>query len=321
MGGGMPDIKELKSRTTTRATQSMDEIMNRHGLHELMNPHGIVARECLASDTNPHPLPILFALDTTGSMGVLPRRLVKNDLIHVLERLTLMGAAKHFQPQICFSGIADTQDTAPCQIGQFEADNRMDDWLTKIYLDGGSGSAAMHEAYYLTLYALARKTKCDIWQQGGKGIALIAGDEKCPRVVPRQVIAQVFGDKLDRDLKVQDLIAEVREKWHLYFLYVATEAYGRENVEPIWRSWQELLGDHAIRLDTQATAVPEIVASLVGISVGAFEAVDVPKDLRELGCDAAVITAVARALNVPDGLPSDEPERASKRQRRGPAPA
>jgi hypothetical protein len=169
MGSGLIDFTELRDLSVQREKKDVHEILAQRGMHEQMNPHSLTVRECVASDDHRNPLPILLALDTTGSMKRVPERLIKKDLLHLLTSLESTAATNGQTPQICFCGVADTRDSTPFQMGQFEADNRMDSWLQKINLGGGSGSEDMHEAYGLVLYALARKTKCDIWQRGKKG--------------------------------------------------------------------------------------------------------------------------------------------------------
>jgi len=319
MGWGQANISELKDRAVARADKSVRHILTSEGLHEQMNPRNMKVRECIACDDHPNPLPIALVLDTTGSMERVPERLLKHDLPNLLTCLERTGATKGYMPQVCFCGVADTGDFAPFQFGQFEADNRMDDWLQKISLGGGGGSERMHEAYHLPLYALARKTKCDIWKTGGKGYAMIAGDELCPDVLSRHAIEGVFGDRVPHDIKTKDLIAEVQEKFNLYFLCVATGFYGPQTIDVIFAGWKHLLGNRAIKLDRNATALPEIMTALIGINEGVFTAEEVPVDLRELGCDAAIVNATAAALGVNPGQSRGDTPDGNKR-RRGPKP-
>ena len=61
-------------------------------------------------------------------------------------------------PQIMFGAIGDaTCDRAPLQVGQFESDNRMDDDLGRILLEGGGGGQKT-ESYELAMYFMARHT-------------------------------------------------------------------------------------------------------------------------------------------------------------------
>ena len=57
-----------------------------------------------------------------------------------------------------FGAIGDaTCDRVPLQVGQFESDNRMDDDLGRIVLEGGGGGQQT-ESYELAMYFMARHT-------------------------------------------------------------------------------------------------------------------------------------------------------------------
>ena len=100
-------------------------------------------------------------------------------------------------PQIIFGAIGDaTCDRAPLQVGQFESDNRMDDDLSRILLEGGGGGQKT-ESYELALYFMARHTVADCYERRGRrGYLFIIGDEMAyPRVKAAEV-AEVIGDGL-----------------------------------------------------------------------------------------------------------------------------
>jgi hypothetical protein len=77
-----------------------------------------------------------------------------------------------------FGAIGDaTCDRAPLQVGQFESDNRMDDDLSRILLEGGGGGQKT-ESYELAMYFMARHTAADCYEKRGKrGYLFIIGDE------------------------------------------------------------------------------------------------------------------------------------------------
>ncbi len=92
-------------------------------------------------------------------------------------------------PQILFGAIGDaTCDRAPLQIGQFESDNRMDDDLGRMLLEGGGGGQKM-ESYELALYFMARHTQHRLLQKRGKrGYLFIIGDEMAYQKVKRSEV-------------------------------------------------------------------------------------------------------------------------------------
>lgn len=316
MGRGMPNIDELRDIGAARATAPA-AVFTSTTIHEQMVARGIVTRECLASDTSQNPLPIMYFLDTSGSMGHVPQQLATHDLPRTLIRFTEMGSVGSLDPQICFCGVADYSDRAPIQIGQFERDNRMDDWLTRMHLGGGAGSEHMHEAYPLALYAAAHKTTCDIWKNGKKGYVFITGDEMCPKTLSKYHVRQIFGDDVPQDISTEQLIEALNDRWNLFFLYVATNSYRENTVETIWKHWQKRLGKNAIRLDANATALPEITSALIGITEGHYKASEVPKNLVSIGCTADIVRAAALALNVPD---TDSKQAAPSPRKRGARP-
>lgn len=125
-------------RNTWRAAPSLDA-------------YGARVRE--ARDSEEHPASTLIAVlfDVTGSMGSVPVTLQKRlpDLLGLLAR---GGYAQ--DPQILVGAIGDDQyDTVPLQVGQFESDNRIDDQLHDIFLEGGGGGDQC-EGYALAAHFL-----------------------------------------------------------------------------------------------------------------------------------------------------------------------
>lgn len=303
--GEKPNTAELKERAEARKHLTQQQITQEAAAPDLMNPHGIKARECLACDTHPNPIPTMFVMDTSGSMKRIPYDLVKGGLPHLLERQSQMGSIGNGSSQICMCGNADLTDKHPFQFGQFEGDNRIDDWLTRIQIGGGGGSEIMHEAYTLGLYAASRKTKCACWKRRRKGHLFITGDELCNPILTVADVARIFGDTIKQDLSLEALLRETRKKWFVSFLYVHTGSYREQGETTIWPFWQNLLGNDAYRLDAKATGLPELVNAIIGINEGQFTAEQVPQDLLELGCEAEICKAVAASLRLPEPTPGD----------------
>jgi hypothetical protein len=119
-------------------------------VHPDLDPRDIM-RESRDSDEHPESLAIAVLFDVTGSLRHVPRAL-QEKLPQLLGLLLRQGYVEH--PQILFGAIGDaTCDRAPLQIGQFESDNRMDDDLGRILLEGGGGQ--MTESYELAMYFMA----------------------------------------------------------------------------------------------------------------------------------------------------------------------
>ncbi len=147
---------------------------------------GYRCRESRDSAEHPQSLAIAVLFDVTGSMRDVPRTL-QAKLPQLLGLLLRKGYVT--DPQIMFGAIGDaTCDRAPLQIGQFESDNRMDDDLGRILLEGGGGGQKT-ESYELALYFMARHTVTDCFaKRGRRGYLFIIGDEMAyPRVKPGEV--------------------------------------------------------------------------------------------------------------------------------------
>ena len=106
--------------------------------HPSLDPKGLTLRESRDSDEHPASLPIAVLFDVTGSMQSVPR-VLQTKLPELFGLLLRKGYTEH--PQILFGAVGDaTCDRVPLQLGQFESDNRMDDDLGNILLEGAAGA-------------------------------------------------------------------------------------------------------------------------------------------------------------------------------------
>ncbi|MBC6461934.1 hypothetical protein [Actinomadura sp. HBU206391] len=258
-------------------------------VHPDLDPHGVTVRECRDSGEHPESVPFAVLFDVTGSMGIVPQAL-QTKLPDLLGLLLRQGYVEH--PQILFGAIGDaTCDRAPLQIGQFESDNRMDDDLGKILLEGGGGGQ-MRESYELAMYFMARHTALDCFEKRGRrGYLFIIGDELAyPRVDGRQV-ARIVGDQLGEHIRTETILTELRRMYDVYFIIPSGGYHSGD--ERLLRFWRDLLGEHVIRLDDPA-AVCETIALTVGLAEEAIDLDEGLGHLRETGSDA--VAAVSRAL-------------------------
>jgi hypothetical protein len=149
-------------------------------------------------------------------------------------------------PQLLFMAVGDaTSDQAPLQVGQFESTAElMDQWLTWSYLEGGGGGSGQ-ESYELALYFLAQHTEMDCWVKRNKrGYMFMTGDELPYPVLSKHVVDGVIGDRLDDDLKVEEVVAELQKTFAPFFLI--PDERRRARCE---RAWRDLLGDHVLCMD------------------------------------------------------------------------
>ena len=110
------------------------QIFRQRGLHPLLDPRN-VTRECRDSGEHPATIPVILALDVTGSMGPASAEVAKK-MNEVMTRL--YGTVKDVE--FLAMGIGDlAYDRAPIQISQFESDIRIAEQLDRIWMEHGGG--------------------------------------------------------------------------------------------------------------------------------------------------------------------------------------
>ncbi len=258
-------------------------------VHEALNPFRVAARESRDSAEHPESLAIAVLFDVTGSMRSVPRSLQAR-LPGLLDLILHKGYAAH--PQILFGAIGDaTCDRAPLQIGQFESDNRMDDDLGRILLEGGGGGQRT-ESYELAMYFMARHTEIDCFdKRGHRGYLFIIGDEMAyPGVHPGQVRA-IIGDRIDEYIPTERIVAELTRRYDVYYILPAGASYAGDHT--ILDHWRDLLGQNVIELD-DLNAVCETIALTIGLGEGTTDLNAGLADLADIGSNAS--RSVSRAL-------------------------
>ena len=288
------DRKQLRA-TTGRDAFEYDHAVRQgeaeRKVHEKMNPHGVQLRESRDSEAHPESHAVAVLFDVTGSMQTVPRILQAN-LPRLMGLLMRKGYLEH--PQIMIGAIGDaTCDAAPLRVGQFESGIEIEEDLGRLLLEGGGG-AHITESYELAMYFLSRHIALDCLQKRGKrGYLFIIGDEIPYRAVKRNEVARRIGDKLQADLPVEDVLAELTQSFDVYF--VLPKMTHHWNNEAVRSRWVELLGQNVLRLEDPA-GICELIASTVGIAEGKVELERLDDDLREAGATVSVTAAVHKAL-------------------------
>lgn len=260
--------------------------------HETLDPKNVKFRESRDSDEHPNSTPIAVLFDVTGSMGSVPRTM--QDKLGSLHGLISRGGYAE-DPQILFGGIGDADsDLVPLQVGQFESDNRMDENLGNILLEGGGGGQKS-ESYELAAYFMLNHTVTDSWEKRGeKGYLFIVGDELNKPRLSAQAVLSVIGDTVSEIPSVKSIYEQLQEKWHVFYILPNLTAY--YNDPQIINHWKDVLGpEQVLMLDD-----PEGVCELIAVTIGLFEdSVDLGEaldDLVQIGSSSA--EAVGKALSV-----------------------
>ena len=266
--------------------------------HPELEPHGVGVRESRDSAEHPASLAIAVLFDVTGSMGRVPR-ILQSKLADLHGLLLAKGYVDH--PQVMFGAIGDAYtDRVPLQVGQFESDNRMDEQLGRIVLEGGGGGQ-MRESYELAMYFMARHTSIDCFEKRRKrGYLFIIGDEMPYLAVNPQQVSRTLGElmtaggpegRATHNLSTEELIRELTRKFDVYYILPEGSSYAG-NAE-VLDSWRGLLGQNVIQLDDLG-AVCETIALTIGLAEDRIDLAAGLEDLRDVGSAAGA--SVERAL-------------------------
>jgi hypothetical protein len=261
-------------------------------VHQTLDPRGMPARE--SRDSAEHPLSnsILIGLDVTGSMDAVVRAIHAN-LPSLLE--LLLGQKYVSDPQILFAAVGDAvSDRVPVQVGQFESDNRMDQHLENMIIEGGGGGS-MRESYELLLYLAARKTSIDCFEKRGrKGYLFIIGDEMAYTNVSALQVKTIFQETLQADVTLEEIYAQAAEKYHIYFIVPGGASHGGD--AKITEFWQRIVGpERVIKLDDPADT-SKCIALTIGVNEGVVHPQQVAKTMESSGEPVGVIARILAGL-------------------------
>ena len=155
MGGGSWDKKAFVSYTTaTKLGATFDasgtsytvrgghqDIFKAKSLDARLNPYKVV-RECRDSEEHPNTIPVILALDVTGSMGEAAVECAQ-ELNKIITKL--YDEVKDVE--FLIMGIGDfAYDSYPLQASQFESDIRIAEQLDALYFEWGGGGNS-YESY------------------------------------------------------------------------------------------------------------------------------------------------------------------------------
>lgn len=315
MGGGSWSADTYTTRSTAKAASGTPTFDHDHHVrttgvytvHEMLDPKKVAGptspvagkniRESRDSDEHPNSVPIMVLLDVTGS-NITQARIIHEKLPQLFGLLLRKGYVE--DPQISMGAIGDGySDRIPVQIGEFESDNRIDETLEKIVLEG-NGGGGNHESYDLGIYFAARHTVTDAWEKRGKkGYLFVIGDERAYRNVDPTLVQKWLGGDLAQPMTTEEIVREAQEKWEVYYLFCLQASYTADQVldeaagDSRAVAWRPLLGQNALVLDDSA-AVCETIALTIGISEGTIDLDTGLAHLKEAG--STVGATVGKAL-------------------------
>lgn len=266
MGGGTFDAKSYRSFSNSTAHKTTEQIYTSRGMDPSLNPLGVKIRESRDSPDNPKSTPVIAAIDVTGSMGIIADVIARHGLgtlfQGILERKPISD------PHLMFMAIGDANtDEAPLQVSQFEADNRIVDQLTKIYLEGNGGGNSF-ESYNLPWYFAAFHTEHDSFEKRGKrGYLFTIGDEEVPHPLTAEQIKRFIGDDIERPLSTVELLELAQRKYDVYHVVIEEGSHASRHRDRVLKGWRDLLGQKVIALKDH-TKLAETIVSAIEVAEG-----------------------------------------------------
>lgn len=248
--------------TSTGALDSSytaQDLFTASGLQKELNPKNVI-RECCDSEEHPNTIPVILALDVTGSMGA--------GAAMVAKKLNLIMTELYEKVQdveFMVMGIGDlAYDRAPLQASQFESDIRIAEQLDKIYFERGGGGNGF-ESYTAAWYFALNHTKLDCWERGKKGIIITMGDECLNPYLPKEELAWVTGDNLEGNVETELLFDKVTKYFDVYHLAIddvsTSWTYYKKFAAPSFKKYLDDEHFKEVTLDNLTSTIVNIVTN------------------------------------------------------------
>lgn len=233
-------------------------------LMDILNPKGVV-RECCDNEEHPQTVPVILALDVTGSMGCAA--------VEVAKRLNIVMTKLYETTkdvEFMIMGIGDlAYDWAPIQASQFESDIRIAEQLDQVYFEGGGGGNCW-ESYTAAWFFALNHTRLDCHKRGKKGLIITMGDEPLNPYLPRNPLAKSLGGKYSKDIETSTLYQDVIKKFEVYHLAVIDpQTRGASYENDIEKSFGKYLDNNHLKkvnLDNITPTIIDIVSAFAGAS-------------------------------------------------------
>lgn len=309
MGHGMYSAATYQANTASRIASGTNFAYSQnvratrdYKAHETLDPKkkagsaspfaGEVMRESRDNVDHPNATPISIAFDVTGSMSgnpVIIQRKLK-DLFGVLLRKGYVE-----DPQIMTIAYGDAKsDFVPLQVSEYESDNRIDDCLDNVFLEGNGGGNG-GESSMLAGYFVAHHTATDAWdKRKKKGYLFFVGDEISHTITAEQVKEYIGDGEPLGSLDSKDIAAALQERYNVFFLLIDNmSARGQRSQD----FYTKLFGKQNVMVLEDAEGVAETIALCIGVTEGTIDSIDDGEDdLLDNGSDALAIRTATNAV-------------------------
>jgi hypothetical protein len=261
MGGGRWTSTDWNTYSSANVSgKTTAQVFTSSGMDADFDPALIQVRESRDSKDNPASIPIILGCDVTASMGIVADTLIRSgldDLATAIQAERQIG-----DPHVMVMAIGDANsDKAPLQVTQFEADIRIAQQTSRLWLEKGGGING-GESYPLAHLFAANKIVSDARQRRGrKGYLFTIGDEP-PVGVTKQQAKSFLGIDIPNDMTPAECATLASEDFHVFHVILVNEGYSSRNPEIVLKAWERALPGGLILLEDIAGLSDAILAAI-----------------------------------------------------------
>ena len=299
MGGGAWDSTKYRSSASHRAATGVkdfaytEEAATTQKIHPNLDPLRINRKpagilESRDSAEHPESNAVFVSFDVTGSNyenAVAAQKKLPN-LMELLHKYLA-------DPQVLVAANDDFNFVGKncIQISDFESDLRIDEHIRNVWLTR-QGGGNMGESYDLMFYAAARKTVTDCFEKRNhKGYFFMYADEPIFNHVNRDQVKAVFGDQIDKDIPIADIIKELKNTYQPFILWPASSTYFESR-----KQYVKLFGDENVFTLQHPDLICEMIGSIVGLSEDRVTHETLEADLVSVGAGAGDLASIAASV-------------------------
>ena len=289
MGGGgsfyTRDVSPRAARTRTGATTIAQTEMSRRNVNPAMLPMD----RRLACATK---AALFYLFDVTGSMRNLPQI--------IFDKMPMIAgqiAQRHYLGDdfsMSVGGIGDvTCDHAPVQISDLSQIKTMDDWLKRLWLEGGGGGSS-EESYEYFAYYLAYMV--DFPDDGTDRYCIFTGDEGFYEDLHANELKAHFGGQHESTTATK-VFKDLLKKFNGN-VFIIRKRYGSADYNTrIQKQWEKVLGKSRVIPLPEDTAIGDISLGILALVGGSRTLDEYCEDMQSRDQDTGRISKVRAALN------------------------
>jgi len=226
----------------------------------------------------PNENPIVVAMDVTGSMGIAAK-VIYDKMPMFFGQIKIQDYLP--DPAVSFAAIGDiAYDRVPVQICDFEVGEKLDEWLERLYLEGGGGGD-QEESYDMAAYFHLHKTK--FTHANVNPFFFFIGDEGF-KSSPANALNSYFGGK-NTAVDAQELMKQLNDKFHGH-VFLVHKPYNYSSADlQIVRQWTDALGQENVLILEDPKSVVDVMLGAIALVAESRDLDSYIADLKGLGAD------------------------------------